>query len=101
MMETQRLGVRELEGEDLQLTPEEAETQAHGLANRIVGAKQVLAHRNSFVDFGSPTLGLLLPQKGLKLTLSLLGVGDVPSPVAFRPASAGCLLSWPAEGLER
>lgn len=38
--------LEELEGGDLQLTPGEAETKAHGLENRMAGAKQVLAHGN-------------------------------------------------------
>lgn len=48
---------------------------------RPAGAKLVPAQGHGHVDFGSPSLGLLPPQKGLKLTLGLSGAGDVPSPV--------------------
>lgn len=48
---------------------------------RPAGAKPVPAQGRGHVDFGSPSLGLLPPQKGLKLTLGLSGAGDVPSPV--------------------
>lgn len=76
----------ELGGRELQLTPEEAKTQICGLQV----PNQSLPIETGYVDFGSLTPSLLLPQKGLKLTLGPAGAGDVPNPVLLGPAAAGC-----------
>ena len=55
---------------------------------RPAGAKPVPAQGHGHVDFGSLSLGLLPPQKGLKLTLGLSGAGDVPSTVLQAAALA-------------
>lgn len=81
-------------GEELQLTPEEAKTQVCGLQV----PNQSLPIEADCVDFGSPTLSLLLPQEGLKLTLGPAGTGDVPNPVLLGPAAAGC---GPGRGSQR
>ena len=70
MMKKEKLWSWGREGGDLQLTP----------GRRLMGWKtgsqvpnRSLRMETGFVDFGSPTLSLLLPHEGLKLTLGHSG----------------------------